>query len=243
MRVQSNTGVERYVDGVTLAAVPSLGKASSGAVESSTRSSITGAAADAATADASIVDQRVVFDGGTHGAANFSVGERHHGRRTTQHYDTDVDHGHQHGSNDDGDTNEDEVKKDDDDDDYREERVCAKKQRSARHSSIQHCSNRARAFASWLLSPAFGLPELLGEDACVLDVAGGKGELSLTLTMMGARSVLVDPREGKLSRRQRKALRRSDRVPFETVHTMFGGTAPEDEKRECTSMNVFIMHA
>eukprot|EP00038_Savillea_parva_P015572 m.14343 g.14343 ORF g.14343 m.14343 type:complete len:623 (+) comp3144_c0_seq2:72-1940(+) len=61
------------------------------------------------------------------------------------------------------------------------------------------------------------------EGAAVLDVAGGKGELSLMLTLANIRSIVVDPREGKLSRRQRKALRRSKLESFQCVHAMFGG--------------------
>jgi len=58
----------------------------------------------------------------------------------------------------------------------------------------------------------------------VLDVGGGKGELSLLLALRGLRAVVVDPREhaGMLSRRQRKQLRRSGSEGFETERCYFG---------------------
>ena len=97
-------------------------------------------------------------------------------------------------------------------------------------------SERAKIFAEWVLT-AFA-DVLLGgggdggsrDGTCVggsgssgsiLDVAGGKGELSLHLALSGHRVTLVDPRptSGFLSKWQRKLLRRSGQPPF-TVHVM-----------------------
>ena len=64
----------------------------------------------------------------------------------------------------------------------------------------------------------------------VLDVAGGKGELSLHLTLAGARVTLVDPRKnsGYLSKWQRKLLRRSGRPPFDVTRSLFTDDAADD---------------
>mmetsp|Transcript_16429 Transcript_16429/g.37718 ORF Transcript_16429/g.37718 Transcript_16429/m.37718 type:complete len:259 (+) Transcript_16429:89-865(+) len=64
------------------------------------------------------------------------------------------------------------------------------KKRSGRHGARNE--RRHKNLARWLLSR---FPDLLSEDALVLDVAGGKGELAARLTMCHKlRVVMVDPR-------------------------------------------------
>ena len=91
---------------------------------------------------------------------------------------------------------------------------------------------RANVFAQWVLR-TYG-PLLRQESAdpdapprtdTVLDVGGGRGELSLALTLAGVEGVtLIDPRpsSGYLSKWQRKLLRRSGQRPFEVAHELFG---------------------
>ena len=87
--------------------------------------------------------------------------------------------------------------------------------------STRHCSERARVFGEWVLAK-FG-PRLQRDGLTVVDVAGGKGELSLLLTLEGLECVVVDPRpDCKLSRRQRKQLRKSGTTDFAVVEHEFG---------------------
>ncbi len=98
--------------------------------------------------------------------------------------------------------------------------------RSSPHADVRHeyCHERCTVFGSWVLD-VFGDRLGLragGEGGEVLDVAGGKGELSLFLALRGVRCTLVDPRVSFLSRRQRKQLRRSASArPFERVREEF----------------------
>ena len=84
-----------------------------------------------------------------------------------------------------------------------------------------HCSERASIFGQWVIDNFGAAVRASGKE--VLDVAGGKGELSLYLTLGGLKCTLVDPREssGFLSHRQRKQLRRSGLPPFEVVREEF----------------------
>ncbi|KAA6425158.1 MAG: hypothetical protein FRX49_04653 [Trebouxia sp. A1-2] len=64
---------------------------------------------------------------------------------------------------------------------------------------------RASVFSDWLTA-TFG-SEVLSQGSGVLDVAGGRGDVSFELqTVRGIRCTLVDPRPQKLSRSQRKWL-------------------------------------
>ena len=91
---------------------------------------------------------------------------------------------------------------------------------------------RAQLFASWVTAH---FPQLQADgDAYesrgrVLDVAGGRGELSLHLTLAGVACTLVDPRpsSGFLSKWQRKMLRKSGRPSFQVVHMFFGDAGGE----------------
>jgi hypothetical protein len=261
MRVQSNTGVERFVDGVTLVeiqhssadnnddGVNSAGGASAaaaaaaGSTESSTQPSSARERAVVCDDDVDDVDDehddQHARDGHTGPQTGRGSSHQRDGNGPTDVCHDELDHDSNFAVGDDSGTSV---------------------VRSSHHPFAQHCSDRATVFGAWLESPAFQLRTLLGEGASVLDVAGGKGELTLTLTMAGVRAVLVDPRQGKLSRRQRKALRRSDREPFECVHAMFGGTSQEDIERksrrvcvcarvvcdclqrECGQMALFLCH-
>ena len=70
--------------------------------------------------------------------------------------------------------------------------------------------SRAPQFAAWLLA-TFGR-EMLSAGTGVVDVAGGRGDLSFELALAGVRTTLVDERRevGALDRRQRKRLRRAE---------------------------------
>lgn len=94
---------------------------------------------------------------------------------------------------------------------------------------------RAQLFAQWA---AKHFPHLVhespqlsrrGNPPFALDVAGGRGELSLHLTLQGIYATLVDPRpsSGYLSKWQRKILRRSGRPSFQVVHQFFGEAGGE----------------
>jgi hypothetical protein len=79
----------------------------------------------------------------------------------------------------------------------------------------------------------------------VLDVAGGKGELSLFLTLAGVPCTLVDPRpsSGFLSRWQRKLLRRSGKPPFEVVRELFGDAGGEASAKRAREAGLIVgMH-
>ena len=94
------------------------------------------------------------------------------------------------------------------------------------------CPERARVFGDWIVEqyPDADAAEVgAGARAgrVTLDVAGGKGELALILTLAGRKCVLVDPRESSLKRRQRKQLRRSGREMIETERVEFGTNHPE----------------
>ena len=90
-------------------------------------------------------------------------------------------------------------------------------------------SERAQVFGDWVLATFAQVLQGGGDGGepgrhGVLDVAGGKGELSLHLTLAGQRCTLVDPRphSGYLSKWQRKRLRRSGFPPFEVSRELFG---------------------
>lgn len=85
------------------------------------------------------------------------------------------------------------------------------------------CPERARVFGDWIVAQYAGGRAATG---VTLDVAGGKGELALILTLAGRKCVLVDPRESSLKRRQRKQLRRSGRKMIETERVEFGTEHP-----------------
>ena len=61
----------------------------------------------------------------------------------------------------------------------------------------------------------------------VLDVAGGRGELSLHLTLAGQRATLIDPRPSALAKWQRKLLRKSGCEPFGVRRELFGEAGGE----------------
>ena len=124
---------------------------------------------------------------------------------------------------------------------------------------------RAELFAQWVLQQ---YPHLilaaardsrgatsLGSSGCdghgeghtrsVLDVAGGRGELSLHLTLLGLPCTLVDPRptSGFLSKWQRKRLRKSSRDPFRVVHAFFGEEGGEESAALAKSASLIVgMH-
>ena len=57
----------------------------------------------------------------------------------------------------------------------------------------------------------------------VYDIAGGRGEMALLLTLQGCQVTLIDPREnsGRLSSRSRKQLRKSGKEPFAVERIFF----------------------
>ena len=62
----------------------------------------------------------------------------------------------------------------------------------------------------------------------IYDIAGGRGELALLLTLAGHKVTLVDPREnaGMLSSRSRKQLRKSGKEPFQILRDFFDENTP-----------------
>uniref|UniRef100_A0A0G4HX71 Methyltransferase domain-containing protein n=1 Tax=Chromera velia CCMP2878 TaxID=1169474 RepID=A0A0G4HX71_9ALVE len=137
--------------------------------------------------------------------------------------------------------------------------------------SSRHCSERARVFGRWVVDvflPSCGrevssahhfVPHesSFGEERDdqspakspkgsrpVLDVAGGKGELSLILTLEGIDCILVDPRTvgGKLSRRQRKQMRKSGRGSFGVLREEFGGSSEAAQRCAEDAGAVIALH-
>jgi hypothetical protein len=92
--------------------------------------------------------------------------------------------------------------------------------------SLRRCSPRARVLARWLLATVGR--DALARGSGVLDVAGGKGEVSMALSFLGVRSTLVDPRarasSGQLARRQRKLMRKTGRA-FARIDVRFSRAA------------------
>ena len=115
------------------------------------------------------------------------------------------------------------------------------------------CDADAKVLARWLLS-TYGL-DRLNEGSGVLDVAGGVGELSACLALLGVKSTCVDPRPtvGCLSTRRRKALAKAAKsekdtganckdwpmiVPFSSAHAWYG-RAPGDDL-ELANAGLFV---
>jgi hypothetical protein len=72
-------------------------------------------------------------------------------------------------------------------------------------ASLEKKAHRAAVFADWLLAE-FG-HAALSRGTGVLDVAGGRGEVSWALRLRGVPATLLDPRPMKLSRLQARHLR------------------------------------
>lgn len=78
-------------------------------------------------------------------------------------------------------------------------------------TSVASKSLRASKFATWLRE-TFGV-ETLNSGSGVLDVAGGRGDVSFELfTKQGIRSTLVEPRERKLNKHQHKFLKKAAKM-------------------------------
>eukprot|EP00884_Botryococcus_braunii_P010341 jgi/Botrbrau1/19308/Bobra.0073s0047.1 len=91
--------------------------------------------------------------------------------------------------------------------------------------------HRARIFADWIVS-TFGL-DFLRSGSGVVDVAGGRGELAFYLqNVHGIHTTVVDPRPGKLSRKQHRILASSSLQPADSAHCSAGSLplrTPTDE--------------
>ena len=106
-------------------------------------------------------------------------------------------------------------------------------------------TERARVFGEWVLEMFGSILDVSsdsggdvgidgggrgdGSRAGILDVAGGKGELAMHLTLAGQSVTLVDPRpnSGFLSKWQRKRLRKSGQPPFRVLRALFGEAGGE----------------
>lgn len=78
-------------------------------------------------------------------------------------------------------------------------------------TSVANKSMRASKFANWLRA-TFGV-EVLNSGSGVLDVAGGRGDVSFELfTKQGIRSTLVEPRARKLNKHQHKFLKKAAKM-------------------------------
>ena len=89
--------------------------------------------------------------------------------------------------------------------------------------SANGCCVRAAAFAEWiaLTFSSAGAGAVIEND--IVDVAGGRGELSMALSLAGVPTLLIDPRpfSGRLSKRLRKALRKCGRPPLSVCRAEF----------------------
>ncbi|DBB09818.1 TPA: hypothetical protein ACH3X3_001437 [Trebouxia sp. C0006] len=85
---------------------------------------------------------------------------------------------------------------------------------------------RASVFCDWLIA-TFG-SEVLSQGSGVLDIAGGRGDVSFELqTVRGIRCTLIDPRPQKLSKSQRKWLQHFKQQPCVAAGTEVNSdTAP-----------------
>ena len=72
-----------------------------------------------------------------------------------------------------------------------------------------HSSEKVRVFVDWVIATFGGADS--GLEGGVLDIAGGKGEISIVLALAGIRATVVDPRAGggRLRKSQRKQIRKA----------------------------------
>ncbi len=92
--------------------------------------------------------------------------------------------------------------------------------------------HRAQIFADWLIK-TFG-SEYLSRGSGVLDIAGGRGDVSFHLqTVNGIKSTLIDPRERKFNRRQIKFIKKSKNLDGSLIGT------PSDHMR-CEFQEEFV---
>ena len=103
--------------------------------------------------------------------------------------------------------------------------IAAKECGDPHGDSVASKQMRAQRFAQFLLEK-FGA-EVLNAGTGVLDVAGGRGDVSFELhTKLGIKSTLVEPRERKLNKQQHKWLKKKLKTTDES-------TAPEAESMLC----------
>ena len=99
------------------------------------------------------------------------------------------------------------------------------------------CPERAQVFGAWIMDQYL---QIKGD---ILDVAGGKGELALVLTLGGASSVVVDPRVSTLKQCQRKQMRRRGRNTFRYERVEFGtdhSDSVEATPRLCAAAGLIV---
>ena len=86
-----------------------------------------------------------------------------------------------------------------------------------------HLPSKKERFSAFAEFIAAAFPS----DNHIFDIAGGRGELALLLTLAGHKTILVDPREnaGMLSSRSRKQLRKSGNEPFQVIREFFDETS------------------
>ena len=102
--------------------------------------------------------------------------------------------------------------------------IAAKECGDPHGDSVASKQMRAQRFAQFLLEK-FGA-EVLNAGTGVLDVAGGRGDVSFELhTKLGIKSTLVEPRERKLNKKQHKWLKKKLKTDE--------STAPEAESMLC----------
>jgi hypothetical protein len=103
--------------------------------------------------------------------------------------------------------------------------IAAKECGDPHGDSVASKQMRAQRFALFLLEK-FGA-EVLNAGTGVLDVAGGRGDVSFELhTKLGIKSTLVEPRERKLNKQQHKWLKKKLKTTDES-------TAPDVESMLC----------
>ena len=82
---------------------------------------------------------------------------------------------------------------------------------------VASCTSRFAVFAAWIAATFSNLPP----GARILEVAGGKGALSMLLTLRGYSVTLVDPQHKGVSNRKQKLLRKAGVPPFDVHRTFF----------------------
>ncbi len=103
---------------------------------------------------------------------------------------------------------------------------------------------RADVFASFIVHK-FGGVDVINRNGGVLDVAGGRGDLSFELkSKYNIKCTLIDPRIRKLNKKQRRYILKSEKDkkrqhqrPENIIHVINGDNEPKCKKQKMTSSN------
>ena len=109
--------------------------------------------------------------------------------------------------------------------------------------------SRADVFAKWIVGK-FGGVESLSRGSGILDVAGGRGDLSFELcTRLGATCTTIDPRKKKLNKRQRRWLKKvakrggESKIVAAHQHELFNSTFANQHKNLVEAASLIVgMH-